>query len=72
MMKQWTMTVGLPTGIVNPGIHINTGWAFSQLHLNEPLTKQASLETIITQPVHTWVNNCKTILKPLFFVNIPN
>lgn len=37
--------------IVNPGIHINTGWAFSQLTPTIPLL---SLEKIISQPVDTW------------------
>jgi 4-diphosphocytidyl-2-C-methyl-D-erythritol kinase len=38
--------------IVNPGIHINTGWAFSQLQLNDQ--PKADLRTIISQPISTW------------------
>lgn len=37
--------------IVNPGIHINTGWAFSQL---TPAAPVASIAAIVQQPVETW------------------
>lgn len=37
--------------IVNPGIHINTGWAFSQI---VPSTPQKSIAEIIQQPMATW------------------
>jgi 4-diphosphocytidyl-2-C-methyl-D-erythritol kinase len=37
--------------IINPAIHINTGWAFSQLKLSGPLE---SLKTIIEQPIDEW------------------
>ena len=37
--------------IVNPGIHINTGWAFSQI---TPTGNRRSLKKIVEQPVHTW------------------
>ncbi|WP_407520327.1 4-(cytidine 5'-diphospho)-2-C-methyl-D-erythritol kinase [Lacibacter sp. MH-610] len=38
--------------IVNPGIHVNTGWAFAQLELkNAP---RPDLRTIVQQPIHTW------------------
>ncbi|MGN6439685.1 MAG: 4-(cytidine 5'-diphospho)-2-C-methyl-D-erythritol kinase [Agriterribacter sp.] len=42
--------------IVNPGIHVNTGWAFSQL---SPVIPSVSIADIIQQPVETW----KTTLK---------
>jgi 4-diphosphocytidyl-2-C-methyl-D-erythritol kinase len=44
--------------LVNPGIHVNTGWAFSQLNPantqreNSPLNK--SLQSIIAQPIQSW------------------
>lgn len=38
--------------IVNPGIHVNTGWAFGQLQLSD--APRADLRTIIRQPVETW------------------
>lgn len=37
--------------LVHPGIHINTGWAFSQL---SPAPSQRSLKQIVQQPVKTW------------------
>lgn len=37
--------------IVNPGIHINTGWAFSQIVPAKPLQ---SIKEIIQQPIETW------------------
>lgn len=41
--------------IVNPGIHVNTAWAFSQLQLNEPNQLELpDLRTIIQQPVSSW------------------
>jgi 4-diphosphocytidyl-2-C-methyl-D-erythritol kinase len=37
--------------LVNPGIHINTGWAFSQI---TPALPAKSILQIIQQPIHTW------------------
>lgn len=37
--------------LVNPGIHVNTGWAFSKL---SPALPQKSIREIIKQPVGTW------------------
>ena len=37
--------------VVNPGIHINTGWAFSQI---TPTLPKKSIELIIQQPINTW------------------
>jgi len=37
--------------LVNPGIHVNTGWAFKQITPAEPAH---SLQYIIQQPVGTW------------------
>lgn len=39
--------------IVNPGIHINTGRAFSQI---QPRTPVASIKKITSQPIDTWRN----------------
>jgi 4-diphosphocytidyl-2-C-methyl-D-erythritol kinase len=38
--------------LVNPGIHVNTGWAFAQLQLNDE--QRLDLRKIIHQPIHTW------------------
>ncbi len=37
--------------LINPGIHINTGWAFSQI---KPGLPAKSIHNIIQQPVATW------------------
>ncbi|MBS1511814.1 MAG: 4-(cytidine 5'-diphospho)-2-C-methyl-D-erythritol kinase [Bacteroidetes bacterium] len=37
--------------LVNPGIHVNTGWAFSQLTSTVP---SVSIKEIIAQPIQTW------------------
>ena len=44
--------------LINPGIHINTGWAFSQLSIPEidpdSVTGQKNLKEIISQKPGTW------------------
>lgn len=40
--------------IVNPGIHVNTGWAFAQLNIRSDHETWADLRTIIQQPIETW------------------
>lgn len=51
--------------LVNPGIHIYTGWAFSQLDLSMP--PAISLKEIIQQPVPTWkVHLINDFEKPVF------
>ena len=42
--------------IINPGIHINTGWAFEQLKIRSDHEAGADLKSIIQQPVSTWKN----------------
>lgn len=42
--------------VVHPGVHINTGWAFSQL---TPAPAPKPLQDIIQQPVDTWRNELK-------------
>jgi 4-diphosphocytidyl-2-C-methyl-D-erythritol kinase len=37
--------------IINPGIHINTAWAFSQI---TPALPKRSIESIIQQPIASW------------------
>ncbi|OQP42869.1 4-(cytidine 5'-diphospho)-2-C-methyl-D-erythritol kinase [Niastella yeongjuensis] len=39
--------------VVHPGVHINTGWAFSQL---SPAPSPQSLTELIQQPVSSWRN----------------
>jgi 4-diphosphocytidyl-2-C-methyl-D-erythritol kinase len=50
--------------LVNPGIHINTGHAFSQL---TPAVPKCSVSKIIKQPVLTWKDELKNDFeKPVF------
>lgn len=42
--------------VVHPGVHINTGWAFSQL---TPAPSPQPLQAIIQQPVASWRNALK-------------
>ena len=50
--------------LVNPGIHINTGWAFAQLN---PSLPEKSIATIIEQPINTWQEELKNDFeKPVF------
>ncbi|RTL60638.1 MAG: 4-(cytidine 5'-diphospho)-2-C-methyl-D-erythritol kinase [Sphingobacteriales bacterium] len=50
--------------LVNPGIHVNTGWAFTQLI---PQAPQKSVETIIQQPIESWKNELiNDFEKPVF------
>ena len=37
--------------LINPGIHINTGWAFTQL---QPSVPEKSISKIILQPIESW------------------
>ena len=50
--------------LVNPGIHINTGWAFSQLDIER---RPASLTEIIQSPLEHWKDMLKNDFeKPVF------
>lgn len=40
--------------LINPGIHVPTGWAFSQL---TPTDNRTSLKDQVTQPIETWKEN---------------
>jgi 4-diphosphocytidyl-2-C-methyl-D-erythritol kinase len=50
--------------LVNPKIHVNTGWAFAQLTPHQP---QKSVFEIIQQPIHTWKEELiNDFEKPIF------
>ncbi len=40
--------------LINPGIHINTGWAFKQLKLSGANSATDNLAAIINEPIETW------------------
>lgn len=54
--------------IINPGIHVNTGWAFSQL---TPAVPAKSIQQIITQPVQTWKDELKNDFEDVVFAAHP-
>ena len=43
--------------LINPGIHISTGWAFKQLQLSGIHSDAYNLTAIIKEPIATWKNN---------------
>ena len=45
---------GYKITLVNPDIHINTGWAFSNINIE---TKENSLRDLVALPVSTWQQN---------------
>ena len=50
--------------LVNPKIHVNTGWAFAQLTPHQPIK---SVFDIIHQPIHTWKEELiNDFEKPIF------
>jgi 4-diphosphocytidyl-2-C-methyl-D-erythritol kinase len=55
--------------LVNPGIHINTGWAFSQIR---PKENRTSLLEIIQQPVTNWKDNVVNDFEPAIFEQHPS
>ena len=54
--------------LINPGIHINTGWAFSQLN-NERVSK--NLQYHITQPITNWRNTISNDFEQPVFAAYP-
>ena len=43
--------------LVNPGIHINTGWAFKQLQLSGTESAPDNLTALIKEPIDSWKND---------------
>lgn len=50
--------------LVNPQVHVNTSWAFSQL---TPIKKRRSLKEIIAQPLSTWREDLKNDFEKIVF-----
>lgn len=55
--------------LVNPKIHINTGWAFLQI---QPSIPQTSIKEIIQQPVLQWKENLKNNFEQVVFAAHPS
>lgn len=50
--------------LINPGIHINTGWAFSNI---TPVIKSTSLKDLIAKPIESWQDTIfNNFEKPVF------
>jgi 4-diphosphocytidyl-2-C-methyl-D-erythritol kinase len=54
--------------LINPGIHINTGWAFSNI---TPALPKKSLMEIIQQPLETWKDELKNDFEAPVFATHP-
>lgn len=54
--------------LINPGIHINTGWAFSNI---TPAQPARSIKEIIQQPVNTWKDELKNDFESAVFTAHP-
>ena len=54
--------------LINPGIHINTGWAFSNI---SPAQPARSIKEIIHQPVNTWKDELKNDFESAVFTAHP-
>ena len=54
--------------LVNPRIHIATGWAFSQLKPND---KRKSLLQVIQKPVANWKTDLTNDFEPAIFLKYP-
>jgi 4-diphosphocytidyl-2-C-methyl-D-erythritol kinase len=54
--------------LINPGIHINTGWAFSNI---TPALTQKSIKEIIQQPISSWKEALKNDFETAVFTAHP-
>ncbi|MDB5221486.1 MAG: 4-(cytidine 5-diphospho)-2-C-methyl-D-erythritol kinase [Chitinophagaceae bacterium] len=54
--------------LVNPGIHINTKWAFTKITPQQP---KASIKEIITQPLETWKDKLQNDFEVPVFAEYP-
>lgn len=54
--------------IVNPGIHINTAWAFQQIEPHDP---KQSINEIIQMPVSSWITSLKNDFEKAVFAGYP-
>ncbi len=58
--------------IINPGIHVNTGWAFAQLNIDgSGRFKHPDPKQIIQQPISTWKEQLKNDFEEAVFKEFP-
>jgi len=54
--------------LINPNIHVNTGWAFSQIR---PALPKRNLKEIVSQPIATWKNELVNDFEEVVFAAHP-
>ena len=54
--------------LINPGIHINTGWAFSNI---APTPSKNSINKIVQQSIETWKNDLQNDFEAPVFTAHP-
>jgi 4-diphosphocytidyl-2-C-methyl-D-erythritol kinase len=54
--------------LVNPAIHVNTTWAFSNI---KPVAHKKSIQEVITQPIDTWKHDLVNDFEALVFETYP-
>jgi 4-diphosphocytidyl-2-C-methyl-D-erythritol kinase len=54
--------------LINPGIHVNTGWAFSNI---TPALPEKSIKEIIQQPINSWKEYLKNDFETAVFTAHP-
>ena len=54
--------------IVNPGIHVNTKWAFTKI---QPSENKYDLRKVITKPIDTWKESIENDFEQVVFSNWP-
>lgn len=57
--------------LVSPGIHVSTGWAFSQLAFPGGSKNPVDLETIVLQPAAAWKQYLYNDFEPVVFAAYP-
>ena len=55
--------------LVNPNVHVNTGWAFSQIR---PQNNRPPLKEMIARPIEEWRGNLQNDFEEAVFANYPS
>lgn len=68
VLEQFPLNLsGYKLVLVNPGIHVSTGWAFSQVKYSTP----GQTKKVIQTPVKQWKNNLTNDFEPPVFEKYP-
>ncbi|UEG49063.1 4-(cytidine 5'-diphospho)-2-C-methyl-D-erythritol kinase [Ferruginibacter lapsinanis] len=63
---------GYKIAVINPGIHVNTAQAFSQIRLQTPVVTKTTLSSLIYSPVTEWKNTITNDFEPIVFAQYPD